>query len=118
MLKEPRFDAEAPWKQRFQIPVTYGLEVAARAPTRGLALSNRSGVYQLYSWDVATGTLTQVTSKPEGVYRQGALSPDGAFIYYLDDQKGNEVGHIVRIPFTGGPTEDITPHFPLYESSD
>lgn len=118
MLKEPRFDAEAPWKQRFQIPVTYGLEIAAQALTRGLALSNRSGVYQLYSWDVATGTLTQVTSKPEGVYRHGALSPDGAFIYYLDDQKGNEVGHIVRVPFMGGVTEDITPHFPLYESSN
>lgn len=117
MLKEPHFDADAPWKQRFQVPVTYGLEIAAQAPSRGLALSNRSGVYQLYGWDVVTGNLVQVTSKPEGVYQQGTLSPDGIFVYYLNDQKGNEVGHLVRVPFTGGATEDITPHFPLYESA-
>src|SRR5437660_1261508 len=114
ILPEPRFDAEAPWKQRYHIAETYGQEIAAQAPTRGLALSNRSGVYQLHSWNVLTGDLTQVTFKPEGV-RQGAISPDGAFIYYHNDHKGNEIGHLVRVPFTGGTPEDITPDFPLYE---
>lgn len=117
MIKEPRFDNEAPWKRRFQVPVTYGWEIAAQNPGRGWALSNRSGVFQLYGWNVATGNLTQITSKPEGVYQRGAISPDGAFVYYLDDQKGNEQGHLVRVPFSGGPAEDITPYFPLYENA-
>ncbi|HEU5383399.1 MAG TPA: prolyl oligopeptidase family serine peptidase [Ktedonobacteraceae bacterium] len=116
-MPEPRFDAEAPWKQRYRIPETYGLEIAAQAPTRGLVLSNRSGAYQLHSWNVVTGDLTQVTFRPEG-FRQGAISPDGAFLYYHDDQKGNEVGHLVRVPFAGGVPEDITPAFPLYECPD
>lgn len=115
-MLEPRFDAEAPWKQRYRIPETYGLEIAAQAPTRGLVLSNRSGTYQLHSWNVTTGDLRQVTFKPEGI-RQGAISPDGAFLYYHDDQKGNEVGHLVRVPFAGGVSEDITPEMPLYECS-
>lgn len=115
-MPEPRFDAEAPWKQRYRIPETYGLEIAAQAPTRGLVLSNRSGSYQLHSWNVTTGDLRQVTFKPEGV-RQGAISPDGAFLYYHEDQKGNEVGHLVRVPFAGGVPEDITPELPLYECS-
>ena len=114
-MKEPRFDAEAPWKKRFQVPVTFGLEIAAQAPSRGVVLSNRSGAYHLYAWDVTTGALTQLTSKPEGVFQLGSISPDGAFVYYHDDQKGNEVGHLVRVPFTGGEPEDITPHLPLYE---
>lgn len=115
-MPEPRFDAEAPWKQRFHLTKTYGLEIATLAPTRGLVLSDRSGTYQLHSWDVATGDLTQITFKPEGL-RQGVLSPDGTSIYYHDDQKGNEVGHLVRVPFAGGEPEDITPAFPLYECS-
>ncbi|GHO42003.1 prolyl oligopeptidase family serine peptidase [Ktedonospora formicarum] len=110
------FNADAPWKMRFRIPVTYGLEIAAQSPSRGLVLSNRSGVYQLCGWDVTTGQLTQVTATPEGVYQRGTLSPNGRFLYYLEDQKGNETGHLVRIPFTGGTPEDITPTFPLYGS--
>lgn len=116
-MNEPRFDTEAPWKKRFRVPVTYGLEIAAQAPEQGIVLSNRSGAYQLYAWNVATGGLTQLTSKPEGVFQPGVISPDGAFVYYHDDQKGNEVGHLVRLPFTGGTPEDITPRLPLYEST-
>jgi len=115
-LPEPRFDIEAPWKQRYHVPVTCGLEIAAQAPARGLVFSNRSGAYQLHSWNVLTGDLTQVTVRPEGV-RYGAISPDGAFVYYHEDQKGNEVGHLVRVPFEGGVPEDLTPELPLYECS-
>src|SRR6202043_1073473 len=103
---DPRFDAKAPWKRRYYIPQTYGLEVAAQTPTRGLVLSNRSGAFQLHSWNVITGDLAQVTFKPEGI-RQGTLSPDGAFVYYHDDQKGSEVGHLLRVPFAGGVPEDV-----------
>src|SRR5581483_9434335 len=113
MLKEPQIDENAPWKQRYRVPVTYG-EVAHLAPTRGLAVSDISGVYQLYAWQVPTGDMSRLTSRPEGV-RYGVISPDGTAVYYHDDQKGNEIGHVVRVPFEGGAPEDITPDLPLYE---
>lgn len=114
MLKAPSIDHDAAWKQRYHLPRTYGAQIAQLAPTRGLAVSNRSGVYQLYAWNVSTSELIQLTHRPEGVVH-GIISPDGLYIYYHDDQKGNEVGHTVRIPFEGDTPTDITPDLPLYE---
>jgi dienelactone hydrolase len=111
---------DALWKQRYRLPVTYGLQIAAHAPTRGLALSTRSGVEQLYAWDIPSGKLVQITHSPEGTGNTAdgipgaVLSPNGRFVYYLDDTKGDETGHYVRIPFDGGTPEDITPDLPLY----
>lgn len=115
MLNPIQEDRDALWKQRYRIPVTYGIQIAAADPTRGLALSNRSGVEQLYAWHVQTGELAQLTNRPEGTGNTGdsipnaILSPDGNFVYYFNDVKGNETGHFVRVPFAGGSPEDITP---------
>ncbi len=57
MLKEPRVDDAAPWKQRFPAPVVLWTQRARRAPGRGLTVSNRSGAFQLYAWDVQTSAL-------------------------------------------------------------
>src|SRR2546427_5131788 len=114
MLKEPQVDSNALWKQRYRLPATYGRQIAQLTPNRGLAVSNKSGIYQLYAWNVPTGELRPLTHRPEGVVR-GTISPDGAYVYYHDDQKGNEVGHTVRVLFEGGTPEDITPDLPLYE---
>jgi hypothetical protein len=57
--------------------------VARNAPTAGLAVSNRSGTYQQYAWDVPTGALTQLTDRPEGILF-GILSSDGRYVYYGD----------------------------------
>jgi dipeptidyl aminopeptidase/acylaminoacyl peptidase len=113
MLKELRVDDTAPWKQRFRAPVILWTELARAAPTRGLAASNKSGVYQLYAWDVPSGELRQLTDRPEGQLF-GTLSSDGRYVYYLQDEQGNEIGHYVRVPFEGGEPEDITPNMPLY----
>jgi len=115
MLKALRVDAAAPWKQRYRLPITYAVQIAASMPTRGLAVSNTSGTYQLYAWHVSTGEFTQLTNQPAGV-AWGSLSPDGAHVYYLHDRKGDEFGHIVWVPFEGGAPEDITPDLPLYTS--
>ena len=118
MLIPIQKDRNALWKQRYRLSVTYGLQIAATNPTRGLALSTRSGVEQLYAWQVQTGELTALTHRPEGTGNTGdsipnaLLSPDGNFIYYFNDVKGNELGHFVRIPFTGGIPEEITPDLP------
>src|SRR5215204_1402167 len=115
MLKEPQTGDAAPWKQRFRAPTIVWTQLAKRARDRGLACGNKSGVYQLYAWDVPTGELRQVTHRKAGVV-SGTLSPDGRYIYYMDDKQGNEIGHYVRVPFAGGQPEDISPQMPLYAS--
>ncbi len=76
MLNEPRLDDNAAWKQRFRAPVIHWTQVAEGAPDRGLAASNKSGISQLYAWDVRTGELRQLTDRPKGQVF-GSLSPWG-----------------------------------------
>jgi dipeptidyl aminopeptidase/acylaminoacyl peptidase len=113
MLKELRVDNAAPWKERFRAPVILWTQLAKAALRRGLAASNKSGIYQLYAWDVPTGELKQLTDRPEGILF-GVISPDGRYVYYMDDKRGNEIGHFVRVPFDGGSPQDITPDMPPY----
>jgi Tol biopolymer transport system component len=113
MLKELHVDDLAPWKQRFRAPIIRGTQLAKSMPTRGMAVSNKSGVYQLYTWDISTNELTQLTGDPEGKLG-GLLSPDGRYVYYEADEGGNEIGHIVRVPFEGGEPQSMTPDMPPY----
>lgn len=105
----------APWKRRYRVPVVGATQIAANNPSRGLAVCNQTGIYQLYAWAVPTGSLRQITDDPAGEVF-GGISPDGRFIYYLEDDGGNEIGHFVRVPFEGGSAEDITPDMPPYAS--
>lgn len=106
-------DSQARWKQRFRAPTLSWSQVAAHAPDRGLVASNLSGTYQLHAWDVSTGGLKQVSYAPKGVFI-GRLSGDGRFIYYLHDEDGDEMGRFVRVPFTGGKPQELTPELPPY----
>jgi len=116
VLSALRVDDAAPWKQRFRAVSIQAIQLAKANPTHGLVLSNQSGVLQLYAWDVPSGNLTQLTNQPEGKVH-GRLSPDGRYLYYLDDQSGNETGHWVRVPFEGGPPLDLTPDLAPYSSN-
>lgn len=113
MLQTLRFDQDAPWKQRFRAAAILWTQLAAANKTRGIAASARSGVAQIYAWDIPTGSLRQVTQHEGGLY-YAYLSADGRYIYYHDDAQGNEMGHFVRVPFEGGTPEDITPDLPPY----
>lgn len=115
MPKAPQLDDNAPWKQRFRASSISSTQLASAAPDRGLVVSNQSGKYQLYAWDVPTGNLRQLTDRPTGLMI-GSIAPDGRYVYYLDDQEGNEIGHFVRIPFEGGAPQDLTPDLPPYSS--
>jgi len=68
MLREPQLDKPAAWKQHFRAAVIASARIARLDPTRGLVVSNRSGVYQLQ----------QLTSKPEGM-PFGVISRDGRY---------------------------------------
>ncbi|HDQ70858.1 MAG TPA: S9 family peptidase [Chloroflexi bacterium] len=113
MLEELQLDDAAPWKKRYRADAITYTAIAAQAPTRGLASSKRTGVYQLYTWNVPSGELTQITDRPDGKMF-GSIDPQGRHIYYLDDKQGDEIGHIVRVPFEGGEKEDVTPELPPY----
>ncbi len=114
-MKELRLDDAAPWKQRFRAPRIEWTQIARAAPARGLVVGDQSGVDQLYAWDVPAGSLRQVTDRPAGT-SFGFISPDGRYVYYLDDRDGNEIGHYVRVPFEGGEPQDITPDLSRYSS--
>jgi len=117
VLKEPQVDENAPWKQRFRAPDILWTQIAKAAPDRGLVVSDKSGKYQLYAWDVPTGELRQLTDRPTGTL-DAWLAPDGRYVYYLDDKQGNEIGHYVRVPFEGGESQDVSPNLPPYSSWD
>ena len=104
---------DAPWKERFRAPAILGSVIAPNAPGRGVAVTNRTGTYQIYAWDVASGALRQITDRPEGQIF-GSISPDGQFLYFLDDRQGNELGHLGRVAIEGGVLEDVTPDLPAY----
>jgi dipeptidyl aminopeptidase/acylaminoacyl peptidase len=115
MGEDARTDDSSTWKARYRAPIVYWTQGATEAPDRGLAVSNQSGVIQLYAWEVGSGALRRLTDRPAGVVA-GTLAPDGRYVYYLDDQQGNEIGHFVRVPWAGGPPEDLTPSLPPYAS--
>ncbi len=114
MLTKPLLDQSAPWRQRFHAPVMQGARLARENPTRGIVISNKAKhIFQVYTWNVQTNTITQLTDRPGGLF-QVVLPPDGQYVYYLDDQKGDETGHFVRIPYEGGEPVDLTPNLPPY----
>ena len=113
MSKTLDLEPNAVWKQRFRAPCIAWARVAHGNPSHGLVCSDRDGVFQLYAWDVDNGELRQLTDRPTGVVR-GSLSADGESVYYLQDDGGNEAGHIVRLPFSGGEPVDLTPDLSPY----
>lgn len=93
---------EAPdWEKRFRAPRVSLPDWAEDAPDRALFVSNATGTYELYAWDRATGAQRQVTDRPNGTL-DGALTPDGRWIWWFNDTDGDEFGVWMRQPFEGG----------------
>lgn len=115
----PQLANDAAWKLRFRAPQLLAVHIAEADPTRTLAAANASNdpTFQLYSIDLATGETRPLTAEPDG-QAQGHLWPDGRWACYLLDEDGSEVGHYVRVPFEGGPAQDLTPDLPAYSSFD
>ncbi|CAF1016441.1 unnamed protein product [Adineta ricciae] len=114
MNNAPLTDDNAMWKQRFRMHQYRGY-LAKCNHQRGLVASNQSGIYQLYSWTISNGQLRQLTNHSEGK-RDGFISCDGRFVYYLNDKKGNETGHYTRIDVDTGKEVDLTPGREPYSS--
>ncbi len=79
-------------------------EWALDAPQRCLYASNASGTVELYTWDRDSDTTRQVTKRPDGT-RVGTIDPTGQWVWWFDDEGGNEFGGWRRQPFEGGESE-------------
>ncbi|TVR22949.1 MAG: S9 family peptidase [Anaerolineaceae bacterium] len=115
-MHQPDLSPSATWRKRFAAP-HFLTQMAQANPRNGLVISDESGVYQLYAWDVANGERRPITDAAGGV-SFGGISPDGAYIYY--HQAGADgAGKWVRVPFAGDvntPRQDITPDLPPYHA--
>jgi len=102
------------WQKRFRCPKVYAASFAEGNPDRGLVVGSRDGMtVQLFAWQVGSGQVNPVTASRHGVAK-GWIDPAGEFIYYLRDDDGSELGHLVRVPFGGGPAQDLTPELADY----
>lgn len=105
--------AEATWRDRFHIPMIHDAAVSA-VPERGIVVGDFDGqAVQVYAWEVPSGRLRPVTASPTGTF-EGWIAPDGGAVHWLADERGNELGHLVRAPFEGGETQDVTPRMGGY----
>ena len=104
----------APWRQRFRCNTLSSVYVAPENPSHGIVHGNLDGPQRrFYAWDVPTGGLRALT-QPDVTPSYAWLGPAGDFLYFLQDEKGSELGHIARIPYAGGPPVDLTPQLPIY----
>ncbi len=70
--------------------------------------SNKSGIYNLYEVDLASGEQRQVTrSEKESLFSEGYV-PGTTDMLYSADQGGNEINHLYLLA-TDGTTRDLTP---------
>jgi dipeptidyl aminopeptidase/acylaminoacyl peptidase len=113
MIKPIDLRADALWKQRFNAPRFLLAYMARTNPSRGIVIGNQVNSYQVYAWQTDIGELRLLTDRSAPTNR-GWISPDGQYVYFLDDQSGNELGHLTRVPFNGGAFEDVTPNLPTY----
>ncbi|MEU3624321.1 S9 family peptidase [Amycolatopsis coloradensis] len=94
-------EAEARWRARFHAPRISVPEWAIDAPDMNVYVSNASGVWEVYSWNRATGEHRRVTDRPAGTMH-ATPSPDGRWIWWFNDTDGDEFGSWVREPFAPG----------------
>ncbi len=89
--------------------------MADRRPERAIACSNVTGVYQVHRWHVGEPVGEAMSAFPTG--KSAAwISPDGEWVVWHADRAGDEVGHFVAVPWSGGEPIDLTPDLPVYAS--
>lgn len=100
------------WQRRFRAPVLGFPTWSRHAPDRLVYVSSESGIYQLHSWDLATGERRQITREPVGLV-SGHVSADGEWVIWHRDTTGDESGTWVAAPFSGGAPEPLADGLPV-----
>ncbi|HKD98473.1 MAG TPA: prolyl oligopeptidase family serine peptidase [Micromonosporaceae bacterium] len=102
------------WQLRFTADQVFLAKLAAGRPDRGLVLASRDqGGMALYTWDVDSGEQRPLAAGGHAFGYQW-IDPPGDHVYLLHDTDGSEHGHLVRLPFEGGPMRDLTPDLEPY----
>ncbi len=114
MVSPLQLNDSAPWRQRYRCMRLGSVSLAPGNPARGIIQANWNGPQiQVCAWDVPSGELRPLTGKDDTI-AYAWIGPDGEHCYFLQDDRGSEVGHIARVPFAGGPALDLTPDLPPY----
>ncbi len=115
MRNAPDLGAHAPWKQRFRLPHIAATALAKANPARGLVIGKQqaAATEEVYAWDVSTAQLRPLLGSDVSII-ESWIDPAGRYVYFLHDPDGSELGHLMRVPFEGGPMEDLTPDLPPY----
>ena len=102
----PTSGADLPaWEARFRARRVGLPDWALDRPERAaVAATTSQGVLELHSWRVGGDQLLQATSRPDGT-ATGTISPDGEWLWWFDDDKGDERGIWRRQPFGSAPGE-------------
>jgi acetyl esterase/lipase len=88
---ETEAPADAVWKARFRAARMTLPDWAVLRPDRNVFVSNASGTFEMYRWDRSDGSSAQITARPAGT-RVGTIDPSGEWIWWFDDDGGNEFG--------------------------
>ena len=107
-----KLDNDALWKQRMRSPRIWRIAIARNNPSVGYVVSNVDGRDKTYLWNPQTRLIDNKPSL-DGDYF-GIFSPDGKFLHYFKDTKGNQRGHRWRMDVETGENEDLTPDLPDY----
>jgi len=114
MTSPLQLEDHAPWRQRFRSSNLGYVYVAPENPSNGIVHARLGGPAQrVFTWDIGSGDLRPLL--PENVSPAYCwLAPKGDYLYFLRDEKGSELGHLVRVSTAGGTAEDLTPDLPPY----
>ena len=115
LFDDPALDER--WRKRFSA-VRISLPSWARdEPAHTVYVSNETGRYEVYSWNVTDDLHAVATDRPDGTIH-ATLSADGEQLWWFDDNGGDEFGSWSRQPFGSAPGSaipalpDIAPGYP------
>ena len=94
--------AESRWRARYSATRMSLPAMARDAQHRTVYVSNATGRYEVYCWDVTHDKHTVLTDRPDGT-AHAQLSADGERVWWFDDTAGDEFGVWRVQPFGGGP---------------
>jgi dipeptidyl aminopeptidase/acylaminoacyl peptidase len=98
------------WEQRYTAVRTGFPAWSDTAPDRLAVVSNRSGSWQAWAHDLATGGWRQASDEPMGV-EEVRMLPDGRIAWFQDDI-GLETGRWRTQAFEGGEVATLFPDLP------
>ena len=94
--------AASAWEARFRAGHVSLPDWAQDAPDRACVVATHDGVRQVHSYDVGAGTLAVATNRPAGT-TDASISADGAWLWWFDDDAGDEHGVWRRQAFGTAP---------------